>query len=421
MDSEESQKIGFELSSNELREEGHDCQEDRKQKVLKELHYYFKEDKWHPSKEAKILERLENHLQAACQGCDEILQTLEEIQKENFADHVRDDYLLREFIIERFYQNSLVASDALAPEYLNLNRVDPAVWCLAWVFLGAVWWFCCYWCLVWGIKNGEAMLIEWISDFGTAALQDIFIFIPFVVIIFKTADVIEIEPQMRHVYSIMKRIADSHSTNLGKTTEKVCSFETRNFRIIQHLSPACRAAQILMGQSSDGKVLPSAKYLILLEDADAFDMRERDIEYFKLTFFMMMVVPVLWVVTGFFFELFIEFFIPISWSGFTIANSILYAKYKEAFIAFYIILGLLLLYYFDIFICLWDYIYGCWRTCYISSERDEMMPDFNVTLEEFKPPPRVYEFKSDANSDLEYLEMINEYVNQVSGKLYLFR
>ena len=323
---------------------------ERGKKVLEELRFYFGLDDWQKAiNEQHILKKIENHLQSAHEGCDQILEALKEIEKEGFDDYVRDDYLLREFIIERFYEKSTPAQDALAPDYLNLDRVDPVLWCFSWAFVFAVWWFCCYWCLVWGIKNGEAMLVRWITEFGSAVVQDILVFIPFVVIIFKTATVLELEPQMRHLYTVMKRIAESHSVNSYPSANQI-----NHFQIIHHFSPASRAAQILSGQSLEEDVLPNARFILFISDEDAFDMRERRSKYFDLTLFMVMIAPILWVISGLFFELFIEFFIPITWSGFTIANSIFYMRYQPAFIAFYTLVGLFLLHYFKVFAYIWE-------------------------------------------------------------------
>ena len=253
------------------------------------------------------------------------------------------------------------------------------------------WWFCCYWCLVWGIKNGEAMLIQWITDFGTAVVQDILVFIPFVVIIFKTATVIKIEPQMRHCYDVLKGIAelrfkktktekeeagvragDGEDKDIGHVrsssspslnTENISSSDRgkngaddvvdsdvfkfdHHFRATQHISAACRVAQILAGQSSDGKYLSSAKFLLSIDDADACDLRCRKKHYFSYTMFMLIFVPLLWLMSGLIFELFVEFFVPIMWSAFTIANFIFYHQAYALFVAFYVVVGLLIFAWF---------------------------------------------------------------------------
>ena len=128
-------------------------------------------------------------LEVAQVGADDITDQFEVLKNVGLNDDQLDMCLLRAFVAEMFFEDAGDAADALAPDNLNLDMVDPFLWIFAWVVVTGIWFFCLYWALVWGIVNGEDILIIWLIEFGTAILQDIFFFIPFVILLMNASGI----------------------------------------------------------------------------------------------------------------------------------------------------------------------------------------------------------------------------------------
>ena len=292
-------------------------------------------------------------------GADDLCDQFEVLGKHGLNDDQLDMCLLRGFVAEMFFEDSGNAAEALAPDNLNLDMVDPFLWIFAWAVVTGIWFFCLYWALVWGIVNGEDILIIWLVEFGTAIVQDIFFFIPFVLLIMNSSAIVKIEPQMRHVYSQLEEIATQRllmpsEKRIGTSSEKSLLFGdeknkdlnqeiSRNtgFNAIQYTSSACRAAR-----SEKGRMLPSARLLAVISDLDVFKIRKNPGSQIRYSFILLLVLPIAFIFQGLILDLFIEVVVPVTWTGFMIANMYALQKIFWVFIGLYTFIGIFLIYYF---------------------------------------------------------------------------
>ena len=118
--------------------------------------------------------------------------------------------------------------------------------------------------------------------------------------------------------------------------------ENSNFALIQHTSSACR-----MARSEKGKNLASAKLLATISDSDMYRFRSNPGGYIYYSFILLAALVLVWTFEGLILDLFIEVIIPITWTGFMIANNFGVQKVGyQLLVGVYIVIGMFLLYYF---------------------------------------------------------------------------
>ena len=166
--------------------------------------------------------RLLKLLEISQAGVDDIISKFEAMERVGLDDDQLDMCLIRAFVAEMFFEDSDAAARALAPQNLNLDMVDPFLWCCSWVVVFAIWFFCLYWALVWGIVNGEEILILWLLEFGTAILQDTVFFIPLIILLKNSGAVVKIENQMRHVCTVLQEIASTRLNEQDEDRKQAC-------------------------------------------------------------------------------------------------------------------------------------------------------------------------------------------------------
>ena len=302
------------------------------------------------SKKNKYLNEILKKLEGGQAGADDICEQMEALEKLGLNNDQLDMCLLRAFIAEMFFEDAGDAGDALAPDYLNLDMVDPFLWIFAWVVVLGIWFFCLYWALVWGIVNGEDILIIWLIEFGTAIVQDIFFFIPIVILLMNSSVIVRTESKMRHVYNVLEEIASrlilkTDSKQIQKADPNVVLAEedalTVGFNAIQYTSSACRAARTVQGRN-----LPSAQLLAIVTDLDVSRVVKNPGGHIKYSFVLLLMLPIVWIFEGLILDMFIEVVVPVSWTGFMVANMYGLQKIFWLFIGFYVATGIFLIWYF---------------------------------------------------------------------------
>lgn len=193
--------------------------------------------------------RLERKLQDARDEVTNILWDMKELPE--YTEDARDVTLFKYFVMENVswlcqasLQNALFNFNGMTP-----RTIHPFLWAAAWlVAIYAYNGFLFYWILAWGLENGGQTLNQWGAIYGVCLIQDIIacefvkIFISF------NLAIIAARPQLRNI----RRVITDASLMLLQHGEKF----TSDIRVVQHLSPACRAAR-----KSELSNLPSAAIL----------------------------------------------------------------------------------------------------------------------------------------------------------------
>ena len=198
---------------------------------------------------------IEKKIIAARAGAMRISQAITEMEVQD--NNLKDIALMRNFIIEQisiFYRFSMKKNfrkiDGAVPESIN-----ALIWLLAWVLIIGVLFFFLLWIFLWGVKNGNATLHSWGTDYGVAAIQDICVCEVLKLCIMFIFAVMSAKPQLH----VIKRIINERALSLVQDGSEFNS----KVSVVQHFSPACRAARL--SSLSD---LPSAAILRCMTDAD---------------------------------------------------------------------------------------------------------------------------------------------------------
>ena len=171
---------------------------------------------------------------------------------------------------------------------------------------------------------------------------------------------------MRHVYAVLEEIATRRlplDSNGSATTEVAAPRKSDpndrlaeeealagGFSAIQYTSSACRAAR-----SEDGRRLPTSKLLAVINDFDVYKIHKNPGGQISYSFILLLMLPVVWAFQGLALDLLIEVVVPISWTGFMIANMYALQKMFWLFIGVYVFIGVFAIYYFR------EYLNSCFK------------------------------------------------------------
>jgi hypothetical protein len=200
-------------------------------------------------------ELLEEKLKSARRKAVDICEKIEEMETKD--DCMKDVALMRKFILEqvsvfyRFTLKKLFADiEGMPPEVIN-----PYLWVLSWIAMIGAQMFLLYWIFAWGITNGGDTLEHWGTDYGVAAVQDIFLCEVVLILVLFVLVVMSAKPQLQ----VIKRVINERAMSL---VQDGVDF-TEHVTVIQHFSPACRVARM-----SGMRHLSSAAILRNINDAD---------------------------------------------------------------------------------------------------------------------------------------------------------
>jgi len=165
--------------------------------------------------------------------------------------------MIQSFILEQlemYRRNGLKGQffifDALVPETTNFFA-----WLFAWgIVIGCIVFFL-VWVFKWGVMAGKVMMEMWGQEFGVAIAQDALMMQPIKIFIVNVVAIELAKPQMRVIYRTLNAVATSFVQDGVDKNEE--------FRVVQHLSAACRAARL-----HGLKDLPSSYILRQVDDID---------------------------------------------------------------------------------------------------------------------------------------------------------
>ncbi len=205
------------------------------------------------------------------------------------------------------------------------QKINAIVWLAGWFFVLASLMFFTCWILVWSVQSGTAAFSSWGINFTLQIAQDVVVIQVAKVYVLYVLAMFSIRPQLNFIYRTLNKIAIAYAQD--EPVDNV-----HEFRVVQHTSPACRAARL---HAADG--LASAKILQQVDDLDIEVCHLHNRKRLMMLAFMMLFVPaalsILSVTMG---ELVLESAVPTVFSGFILANYYLSVASLPALIAMYV-------------------------------------------------------------------------------------
>ena len=187
-------------------------------------------------------------------------QVSEELERLHVPDRtLKDVALIRSFATEHV---SLAYRMALERkfeehEFQTPKGINPLPWIMAWLVNYAAIGFCLYWVLAWAVVNTGSTLDSWSSSYVLSAAQDIFVYEVTKMFFMYVFTLVSVRPQLSAIRQVINDAAMSYIQH------GPAKLEQNDITIVQHFSPACRAAS--MGKL---KTLAAAAILRQINDAD---------------------------------------------------------------------------------------------------------------------------------------------------------
>ena len=168
---------------------------------------------------------------------------------------VRDACLLKVFILEQvgFWTKRSVDQLLFSFRDVSNETVHPALWLLASTFYLGLHLYLLYWIFAWGSIQQNAQVKIWGAIYGVCLIQDLIVVEFTKIFIYTVAAQSSVRPQLRVIRQVINDIA---MTLLQEGEDP-----RGEVSVVQHLSPACRAARM-----SDISDLPAAAILRRVND-----------------------------------------------------------------------------------------------------------------------------------------------------------
>ena len=222
-------------------------------------------------------------------------------------------------------------------EGLPPEKVNPFFWAFSWlIFWGAIW-FCIYWVFAWGATNSGETMNLWGSGYGVAVVQDVMVCECIKLLVMFCLAPMNARPQLQ----VIRRVIN----DAALTFVQQGAGDDHDVRVVQHFSPACRAAHL-----GGVNTLAAAAILRSLTDADL--ERCRAFQNFTVSMILMTFIIIFAVVALLgeaFFDQLVDVINTVCWNGFVMANSVFYTSTPSGLIILYIVTGSCVLYYFGVF------------------------------------------------------------------------
>ena len=179
---------------------------------------------------------LEMKLKAAREGASKVCGTIEEM--EVTTDHYKDIALMRCFMLEQIsiFNRFSVKKCFNKIDGTTAESIHPFPWVIAWFIVIGCDLFFLYWIFAWGVKNGSETFNDWGKDYGCAVIQDVFVCETTKLCIIFVFAIMSAKPQLQ----VIKRVINDTALSLIQDRED----SANNLNIVQHFSPACRAAHL---------------------------------------------------------------------------------------------------------------------------------------------------------------------------------
>ena len=222
-------------------------------------------------------------------------------------------------------------------EGLPPEKVNPFWWAFSWlIFWGAIW-FCIYWVFAWGATNSGETMNLWGSGYGVAVVQDVMVCECIKLLVMFCLAPMNARPQLQ----VIRRVIN----DAALTFVQQGAGDDHDVRVVQHFSPACRAAHL-----GGVNTLAAAAILRSLTDADL--ERCRAFKNFTVSMILLGFIIFFAVVAlsgEAFFDQLVDVINTVCWNGFVMANSVFYTSTPSGLIILYIVTGSCVLYYFGVF------------------------------------------------------------------------
>jgi hypothetical protein len=211
---------------------------------------------WYGDAERKLLSRV----RAARSNASSIREELLRLGKDE--QFQRDNTLMELFILEQFssFKQFCLSKQMFQFSLVQALPIHASQWFLATAFIVLSIAFFFYWILLWGVTEGGHSLQSWGLNFGLSILQDVVFIQPVRIYLIYILSMSSIKPQLRCIYRVLSRVAMRCALNDDERPT------TKLLTVVQHLSPACRAAHF--NEASD---LAAARILRSVNDVDKDD------------------------------------------------------------------------------------------------------------------------------------------------------
>jgi hypothetical protein len=280
------------------------------------------------------LSRLEAKINYSKELADMIVSELEDI-----APTHRDRVLLQHFVLEQFplFKRFCLTQAFFIYHDMPPPTIDPISWLAAWFFVSSSFLFFIYWMFAWGVKNGGSTLSAWGMNFGIGVLQDIFFVQIVKIYLVRYVGVEAAKPQLRSIYRLFNDLIMKYAME-GMP-------EHHDIRVVQYTSATCRAAR-----SAVATKLVSSRILSSMDDSDALHCEEgASVSIGHVTFLLVVIPALLALVSEVLSELTLETLLPSLFSGFLIANQVLYQTSVIVLIIPYLAVAAFLIWSYVIF------------------------------------------------------------------------
>ena len=222
-------------------------------------------------------------------------------------------------------------------EGLPPEKVNPFFWAFSWlIFWGAIW-FCIYWVFAWGATNSGETMNLWGSGYGVAVVQDVMVCECIKLLVMFCLAPMNARPQLQ----VIRRVIN----DAALTFVQQGAGDDRDVRVVQHFSPACRAAHL-------GGVNTLAASAILRNLTDADLERCREFKNFSVSILLLVFIMFFAVVALLgeaVFDQLVDIINNVCWNGFVMANGQFYMANPLGLFFLWGATGCCVLYYFGVF------------------------------------------------------------------------
>ena len=180
-------------------------------------------------------------------------------------------------------------------------------------------------------------MAEWGSGYGVAVIQDIMVCECIKLLVMYCLTPMNARPQLQ----VIRRVIN----DAALTFVQQGAGDDNDVRVVQHFSPACRAAHL-----GGVNTLAAAAILRSLTDADL--ERCRAFQNFTVSMILLGFIIFFAVVALLgeaFFDQLADVINTVCWNGFVMANSVFYTSTPSGLIILYVVTGCCVLYYFGVF------------------------------------------------------------------------
>jgi len=205
---------------------------------------------------------------------EEMLEGFSELES-----NLKDICLTQHFVLECL---TPIRRFALSLEFFIFDGTpddcSPLGWAVSWTFYIMFLAFFWYWIFAWGVKQGGAVVKNWGMSFLISFVMDAFGISLIRILILDVISIDAMRPQLRVIRRVLEQVGITYCQENQDRPNEV--------RVVQTLSPACRAARTFAAKS-----LASAKILRHLDDLDVERCRDGRTSRMGAILFFLVAIP----------------------------------------------------------------------------------------------------------------------------------